>query len=122
MKNIARPVLLTFTIAWYLSIWVASSLPSDSLPSYEIFSMDKLLHFGVYFVLGFLVMKSARQMSLKRSKVHYLYVFLFVSSIADEWHQHFIPGRSVSIWDFVANATGLLVSIMVYVKYYDKSR
>ncbi len=72
--------------------------------------------------MGVLVSKTAIQMKLKRSAVYYLFAFLFVSALADEWHQNFIPGRSVSVWDFVANASGLLAALIVYLRYYDKSR
>ncbi len=122
MKALSQKIMILLTIAWYTAIWVVSSIPSDSLPSYEILSMDKLAHFFVYFVLGMLVNKTAMVKGFGRKTVYYIYGFLLVSALAEEYHQHFIPGRSVTIWDFLANSTGLIAAFVVYIKYYDKSR
>jgi VanZ family protein len=44
----------------------------------------------------------------------YLGVFaiMWISAALDEYHQRFIPGRSVSIYDFYANSVGLIIAFL----------
>ncbi|HPN40601.1 MAG TPA: VanZ family protein [Candidatus Cloacimonadota bacterium] len=98
---------LVLTLLWWALIWILSSVPSDDLPSLQIFSSDKLAHIGVYFVLGLLVNSWLKTRQIKASKRSLIYLALLCSALLDEYHQTFIPGRSVSIYDFLANALGL---------------
>ena len=98
---------LVLTLLWWALIWILSSVPSDDLPSLQILSIDKLAHIGVYFVLGFLVNSWLKTRQIKASKRSLIYLALLCSALLDEYHQSLIPGRSVSIYDFLANALGL---------------
>lgn len=98
---------MIMTIGWWILIWIVSSLPSDDLPSLQILSVDKLAHCAVYFVLGWLMNLWLGRKAVKASRRNLIFVLLLISALADEYHQSFIPGRSVSVFDFLANALGL---------------
>lgn len=110
------------TAAWWLAIWAVSSIPSKDLPSVQILSLDKLAHIFVYLVLAVLVNRSMRLAKAKRSTVLTLYLILFASAALDEYHQSFIPGRSVTWWDFMANGIGLGIGLTVYLRTHDQGK
>ncbi|MGH7663488.1 MAG: VanZ family protein [Gemmatimonadaceae bacterium] len=91
-------------------VWAAVILTATSVPSPRISPSlgggDKIIHFGMYGVLGALTMRAAWR---RRSPA--LAFALVVSGVAafgavDEWHQRFIPGRGAELLDWVADASG----------------
>ncbi|MCB5247703.1 MAG: VanZ family protein [Candidatus Cloacimonetes bacterium] len=94
-------------VLWFALIWVVSSLPGRQLPSPQVFSLDKLGHIGVYLVLGLLTNRAARLLGFRWKQLWWVYLLLLVTAGLDELHQLYIPQRSVSVWDFAANALGL---------------
>lgn len=101
-------------LLWMLLIWTLSSIPAQDVPSVKIWSFDKVAHFTIYFILGLLINRYLSYGKIGIKKTLLLYVILLLSAGLDEWHQHYIPGRSVTIYDFLANATGLIVAFFLY--------
>lgn len=99
---------------WLSLIWIVSSIPSDSLPSYKIIGIDKLAHFAQYLILGLLVNRWLKRMDLKGRKCIYVYGLLLILAIIDELHQVYIPGRSVSVYDCLANGSGLVGAYLIH--------
>jgi VanZ family protein len=100
-------------LLWLCLIWIVSSVPSRDLPSIKVISVDKLAHIAVYAILGLLINPWFRQMGWKGRKRWIAYGVLLMLAALDESHQRFIPGRTVSIYDWVANACGLLIGFVV---------
>jgi VanZ family protein len=48
-------VLLAGSVAWAVIIFVFCAMPSDSIPRVRIPGMDKIFHFGVFFVQSVLL-------------------------------------------------------------------
>lgn len=101
----------TPVIAWATTILIATSLPSQAVPSGPA-GIDKAGHFGVYAVLGVLAMRAAltaRMAPVKRIVI----VVAAASAFAalDEWHQGFIPGRYPDVADWVADVAGVTVGV-----------
>lgn len=74
---------------------------------------DKLYHSGAYFIFGALAWRSLRHCPLNLRQQ--LLLSLAVSSlygISDEWHQVFVPGRSPSVGDWLADTIGAAAAIM----------
>lgn len=92
---------------WLLFIWTLSSLPSDDLPGIQIISADKLAHIGVYLVLGLLVNNCLKHAKSGVTGINLVYALLLLNAALDEAHQKYIPGRSVSVYDLMANTLGL---------------
>jgi len=103
------PVLI-----WQIVIWTLSSLPSRSIPSFKIIGMDKLAHMFVYFILGILLNFWLRSRKFRLTEVVFIYALLILLAAADEYHQYYIPGRSVMVYDLMANVIGLLSAFTFY--------
>ncbi|HNV93421.1 MAG TPA: VanZ family protein [Candidatus Cloacimonas sp.] len=109
------------TLFWLIIIWILSSIPSQDLPSVNIVGFDKLQHLGVYAVLGCLIGYWLRFKNWDIKKIVLIYLGLIVLAGIDEYHQRYIPGRDVSIYDFLANASGLIIGFLLYLRKYDRS-
>jgi VanZ family protein len=76
---------------------------------------DKLAHVAEYSILGFLLFVNIRW-AVSRSRVlTFLFLFAVGVSIAalDELLQSYIPGRHMSIYDWFADALGILLGVGV---------
>ncbi len=112
-----------FSILWAMLQWMPfliyagfifylSSLPTVDIPGTGfmlVFDPEKLvLHFFEYLPLGFL----AARATLKTSKLSNFDPFIFPAllgslyGLSDEIHQFFVPGRTVSVLDVLANSLG----------------
>lgn len=106
---------------WLVLIWILSSLPSQNLPSVNIIGIDKMEHFVIYAVLGCLISNWLRFKDWKLRIIIFLYLGLILLAGLDEYHQTYIRGRDVSIYDFLANASGLVIGFLFYLRKYDRS-
>lgn len=105
-----------FPFLWFGFIIYASLTPSKDLPNFVFFSnFDKVVHFGIYFVLAILTIpfllqhKKYLQSYLTSGIVSILIGILF------EVLQFYIGhGRSASPFDALANSLGALSGIIVY--------
>jgi len=97
------------------TIFHASSLTFPTDPS--VGRPDFLFHFGEFFALGLL---TARMVAPNLDGKHSLRSFLLAASIVlgyallDEIHQGFVPERNPSGLDFLCDAAGGLLGILVY--------
>jgi VanZ family protein len=89
----------------------ASARPAIAGPKVENF--DKVAHFSVYGLLGTLACRVGRG---PRAAVLGL-VAVSAFGATDEWHQSFVPGRSPSVADWVADTLGATTAILLYVKW-----
>jgi VanZ family protein len=81
-------------------------LPGADLPHVGFRSADKLVHFTMYGVFGWLAARAFFRPG--RAVWIALAVVLAVSlfGAADEWHQQFIPGRSMEFFDWMSDTVG----------------
>ena len=100
---------------WWKSSWFVlvafivymSLKPADSKNIIEV--NDKVGHCLAYFTLVI-----ATRIFFPRWKMVGAMLFSFTLSCLLEWLQNFVPGRVVSIWDIVANGTGVLIGTLFY--------
>ena len=74
---------------------------------------DKLEHFMVFFVFGILLRITASHSRYPTIRQNSMLVTLMVGigyGALDEFHQMFVPHRSPSIYDFVADASGVIAA------------
>jgi len=105
------PAFVIMGVLFYLSNQPGTGLPALHPP------MDKIIHFLAYAVLGGSFCLWVREPRWTNSPIkHIAIVFTAcaVFGISDEFHQSFVPGRSVSIGDFIADLAGCLLAIMLY--------
>ena len=105
---------LILMLAWMALIWILSSLPSDNLPSIDIWGIDKLAHLGIYLVWGVLAVLYLLKRQASAGVVCISFAIMLIIAALDEFHQHYIPGRQVSLYDLLANASGLVLAFILY--------
>lgn len=95
-------------------IFGASSLPDlQQLPGNV---SDKTAHFAAYAVLAALLLRGIS--NLRWAGVGWRTAAVAVAGsaaygVADEFHQWFVPGRSSSVADWVADVTGASVAVLL---------
>ena len=82
----------------------------------EIFNpiVRKLAHFGIYMLLGILLMCASETFKWQRAyKFDVSTMFAFLFSCSDELHQRFIPGRSGEFADVCLDTVGALIGVIL---------
>jgi len=75
----------------------------------------KSAHFGVYLVLGFLVMNALKQSGAKwRSRTLLALLICVIYAIVDETYQVFVPGRAGQVTDVIIDSVGALTGILAH--------
>lgn len=85
----------------------------------QIEHLDKLGHFVIYGLLAVTVIwASPEEIKQRRPKlvVSIVIIFCFLYGVSDEFHQSFIPDRSVSGADVLADLCGILFVSGVWLK------
>lgn len=99
------PVWAYSAIIFYLS----SRPGSDVQIPWQI--GDKVAHLIEYAILGFLVLWAYLKTRSEKQMILWLWAILWcmLFGLSDEWHQSFVPGREVSILDWIADAIGSML-------------
>jgi VanZ family protein len=94
-------------LLWALLILGASSISGESLPSSFIPHLDKVVHLGVYGVLGFL---------LARTPLSFFSIIILAAffGMLDEFYQSLTPGRIPDFMDWVADLVGICLGVVFY--------
>ncbi|MBI4811642.1 MAG: VanZ family protein [Ignavibacteriales bacterium] len=109
-------------IGWALLIFIGSSIPSRYIPSYKVFTYDKLIHISLFLIFGLLVYR-AIEPRIKKDFFSWGRVFFSISvvilyGVLDEMHQGSVPGRTLEIWDAVADTVGgVLAALVIYIQH-----
>lgn len=102
---------------WLAAIFVQSSFPASAYPEIEFFNADKIVHILVYGLLGALCYISLihqKKFKLLESSP-YIFTLLFCSfyGFSDEFHQYFVPNRDANVYDWIADAAGVILIIVI---------
>lgn len=103
-------------LAGAAAIFAVSSMPRPPIPELLVFwNSDKLLHAAAYCTLAALVLfgAQARTGGLGAAARTEAVIAAALYGASDEWHQSFVPGRSLSTYDMIADALGALVGGLV---------
>jgi VanZ family protein len=100
------------TLGWTCAILFLTLKPGDgSGIEIPIPHLDKLVHFGLFFIEGYFL--SASRLFEKRRIFFPLLIGLVLGSLT-EYLQIFIPGRSGDLFDLLADMIGVMCGILVY--------
>jgi VanZ family protein len=95
-----------------LMILAGTSIPYFSPPSIGITWQDKLEHFTAYAMFGAAITYGNIR-SGKRRQLLMAVILCSVFGVLDEIHQHWIPGRSTDVYDWVADTLGALTGAAI---------
>jgi len=105
-----RLLSVFLAVTWMATIFYLSSQPMPEI-DLGFAAQDKLVHLVAYGLLGALLLGAlplraggyTRGQALLAATIGALY------GISDEWHQFFVPGRSMDMLDMLADAAGALL-------------
>jgi VanZ family protein len=101
-------------LLWAAVIFGLSSIPGTHIPSVPVPNADKLVHAGVYVILGALCLRGIRRTS-SLTGARAVLVAAAISAlygVTDELHQLFTPNRSCDWHDAAADAAGGLAGAL----------
>ena len=105
------PTILVCTLVLILSVINTGVLPKTDVPS-----ADKIVHTIMYFVITLILILNQtsylRELITKR-KLYFAFLFSIGFGTLMEIIQHFLPWRSGSVYDFIANTLGVLLAIVI---------
>ena len=108
-----------FFVNFFLNHFV-SDFKSFSLEKQEYihglvsFTIRKCAHFSAYALTGFCVSGSFPKFRLKSLNFPKALAICFVYACTDEFHQHFVPGRSCEFRDVMIDTAGALTGILIF--------
>ncbi len=99
------------SIFWMAVIYFLSSRPGSDFPAMFV-GADKLVHFAVFGMLGPLITGALGRPGTGDPWGRILLVTVVVAlyGVLDEFHQSFVPGRTSSAGDVMADAAGGFVA------------
>ncbi len=104
---------------WAAVLFLLSELPGTivGLPS----GTDKLVHGGLYLILG-LSLAWGKGRTGSGAPVVLLLLMGMGYGALDEWHQSFVPGRDVSVGDWVADSAGVMLGLLLFSSFSSRFR
>ena len=104
------------TIMWAFFILIASVLPGDKYPQVDLINIDKVIHFLVYAVLSFLMLKSIQlnfETTFPGEDVLFTLILCIGYGILLELVQLVIPNRNFSLIDAAFNTAGAIFGVLI---------
>ncbi len=87
----------------------------SSLPSlYEFTGADKLIHVVAYAPLGLLIAFALSRSVPKGNLLFLTSILALFYGLTDEFHHYFVPGRSASGLDLMADGFGALIGSSIF--------
>lgn len=101
-------------LLWAAAIFTLSSMSRPPGPPL-VHGLDKLAHFTAYLVLSLLTARALGARGLRaRSAARLGLLLAALYGVSDEWHQHFVPGRSVDALDLLADVLGACAGVALW--------
>lgn len=113
MDRSKRLLSLWFWVGFWVALFVATHVPVSSAGPLPLRHGDKVLHFGLYFLLAYLGGRYHRaigRLSLTRLLVWAVAYCAYAA--LDEWLQQFVK-RGMSLTDWVWDVIGVLVATAI---------
>ncbi|NOX88450.1 MAG: VanZ family protein [Calditrichaeota bacterium] len=104
-------------------ITIQSSIEGFDLPKLGIQIEDKLVHFLIFGILGWLLARGMSKELISGIRNHPFSVSIIMGilfAVFDEWHQSMVPGRDASAGDLIADTLGILVFVAYF--YYKREK
>lgn len=108
---------------WMCGIFWFSSVPGQDLPRLGILHADKAVHLAEFCVFGALLARAYMRSRPVPARLGHVVVPACLAALYaafDEWHQRFIPGRTVDPVDFLCNVAGGLAGAWLYYVFFTR--
>ena len=106
-------------VLWAAFILLLTSIPGSDLPHVSFLSFhssDKVVHGTMYGIFAWLATRSlVRSGRPLRQAVLIVLLGIALFAALDEWHQQFIPGRSMDVFDWLADISGATIGTLAAV-------
>lgn len=104
--SLRRRTYLALLILWVTFTFILTSIPNPKLPI-RMLTSDKAAHFVFYGVMGFLCAMWRRESGRGiHAAILSGILFAVLAGAVDEVHQYWIPGRSMDLFDWIADTAG----------------
>jgi VanZ family protein len=100
-------------LLWAALILILTSIPGSHIPASPFRNFDKVVHLTIYGVLGWLTARSWANGSRVAATALVALALVSCFGALDEWHQQFIPQRSMDILDWTADSIGAAIGVML---------
>jgi len=93
-------------------IFYFSSLPEIPELILKITKETFILHIIEYAILSILLLRAfinSKNIIFREKAIYLAIIITILYGITDEIHQHFVPGRTFSLFDIIANGIGSIV-------------
>ena len=116
---------------WLIFIFISTFLPNVTPPEPQInkftIRLDYIIHFFVFFILGFFMQMWRITNNFNSSYLVFVYMILagLLFAFISEFPQKFLPYRTFNIIDFIYNSIGFIIGFLstgLIVKKYFLSR
>ena len=103
-------------ILWAGLIFFVSSLPSESIQKIGVSFDDFILHTIEYSIFGFLLSRAFLKENYQLNwKINIMIILIGVLyGLSDEFHQSFVPGRYTELSDFIADSSGVMIGLILF--------
>ena len=114
LRRAARFLWLWAPLVAYMGvIFALSSTPRPLEMLQRFVPSDKAAHLGEYAVLGLLMSRALFAAGLTSPTATSIGLGSLYG-ITDEFHQHFVPGRTMDVFDWLADVLGMAVGAIVW--------
>ena len=117
MSSKLRHIFILANILWVVIIFILCAMPSDDIPDphWNIPHLDKVVHFGMYFVLSILLIFPLEEYScLKLSRIYLIAILVaLIYGGGIEILQANFFNRSGDVWDLVADVQAVSQAVCV---------
>lgn len=102
--------LIRWAYATALTIVIVVASGRSSVAAPDIVDIDKVAHFAIFGLLATLVARAG----FAESQMGWAVLIVSLFGLTDEWHQSFTPGRSVEVYDWIADTLGAITAVALY--------
>ncbi len=115
------PLRSLIALGWTLLILALCSIPGQDLPDLNVWSMDKVGHFGVFAIYGWLWL--AAWTPRRSNAVAWVLVTGVAYAVFTELYQGWLPwDRTPDPYDVLADVAGLVAGVAAWVGWQKKRR
>ena len=110
-----RGISLIITLAIAIIIFYISSLTFEPASGAGGFGMKTVIyHIIIFFTFTLFLLISLLQGNLKKTEIIFGIIFAFIYALSDEFHQHFVPSRAMSLIDIFYDSFGIIFATTIY--------